>query len=102
MREYEVPEPILNSPFEEPQYYWDLREDEPPRRAIGRRPAVYYYKPPTNGNGSEPDGVGIAIELKLVNLIRRRVSEWRRLALRGEGGVTRTTQELLNYWRREG
>ena len=40
--------------------------------------------------------------LALVNRIRGRVAEWRSLALRGEGGVTRTTMELLAYWRREG
>jgi hypothetical protein len=45
--------------------------------------------------------VGIAIELKLVNRIRARLNAWRQLALRGEGGVTRTTMELMNYWRRE-
>jgi type III restriction enzyme len=42
------------------------------------------------------------LELALVNQIRALVKEWRTLALRGEGGVTRTTQELLNYWRRDG
>ncbi len=37
-----------------------------------------------------------------MNRIRNRLDEWRKLALKGEGGVTRTTMELLNYWRREG
>jgi type III restriction enzyme len=37
-----------------------------------------------------------------VNRIRERLNAWRHLALKGEGGVTRTTMELMNYWRREG
>ena len=40
--------------------------------------------------------------MKLVNRIRAKLNEWRPLALRGEGGVTRTTMELMRYWRREG
>ena len=45
---------------------------------------------------------GTLIELKLVNLIRERVGAWRKEALGGRGGVTRTTCELMNYWRHEG
>lgn len=103
MREIEVPEPILNSPYDEPGEYWQIAEGEPPRRMQGRRPAMYYYRPPRSGGEDVPsEDVGTAIELKLVNRIRERLAEWRPLALRGDGGVTRTTMELLNYWRRDG
>ncbi|MCI0487203.1 MAG: DEAD/DEAH box helicase family protein [Blastocatellia bacterium] len=96
----EVPEPILNSPFEEPQVYWYIEEGEEPRRLPGRRRAMYFYRDPN----SKPDRygrseAGIAIELKLVNLIRKRVKEWRD---QDYPGVTRTTLELLEWWRREG
>ena len=37
-----------------------------------------------------------------MNHIRAKLAEWRPLALRGEGGVSRTTMELLRYWRQEG
>ena len=100
MRNYEVPEPILNSPFAEPEAHWQIIEGEEPQRLPGRRPAMYYYRDPKatpekyNGNGA-----GIAIELKLVNRIRERVKEWRR---EGYPGVTRTTFELLQWWRRDG
>ena len=40
--------------------------------------------------------------MKLVNRIRDKLAEWRPLALEGEGGVTRTTMELLRHWRRDG
>lgn len=38
-----VDNPILNSPFEEPAYYWDYREGQPVR-AAGRRPVGYYLR----------------------------------------------------------
>lgn len=95
----EVPEPILNSPFEEPREHWRITEHEPPQRMPGRRPAMYFYRPPRYESSSEQQGVGTAIGLKLVNRIRGQLAEWRPLALRGEGGVT---LELLRYWRREG
>ena len=102
MNVHEVPEPILNSPFEEPMEHWRITEHEPPQRIAGRRPAMYFYRPPGHESSAEQQGVGTAIGLKLVNRIRTQLAEWRPLALRGEGGVTRTTMELLRYWRREG
>jgi len=100
MSSFEVPEPILNSPYEEPREHWWIVEGEPPERRTGRRMAMYWYRPPGAESGDAPtEDVGTAIELKLVTLIRERVKAWR-----GEGwpGATRTTLELLQYWRREG
>lgn len=100
MSTFEVPEPILNSPYEEPAEHWRLAEGEVPTRAAGRRPAMYWYRPPATETVDTPgEGAGTAIELKLVNRIRERVKAWR-----GQDwpGVTRTTLELLRYWRREG
>jgi hypothetical protein len=47
----------------------------------------------------EHEARGVWQELTQVNLIRERLSEWRR---HGWPGVTRTTLELLEYWRRDG
>jgi type III restriction enzyme len=64
---------------------------------------MYFYRDPKSvPDQYDQSQVGIAIELKLVNRIRERLNAWRHLALKGEGGVTRTTMELMNYWRREG
>jgi len=93
---FEVPTPILNSPFEEPKEHWWIVEGQPLERRQGRRPAMYYYLEP--GRDQNERG-GFHIELKRVNLIRERVKKWRE---RGWPGVTRTTQDLLSYWRREG
>src|SRR2546426_6970457 len=100
MNSFEVPDPILNSPFEEPKEHWRIAQGEPPARLSGRRTATYYYRPPTVESGIDPsEGAGTAIELKLVSLIRERVKTWRQ---EGWPGVTRTTLELLNYWQRDG
>lgn len=100
MSGYEVPEPIINSPFEEPKRHWHIEEGKESELRSGRRPAMYFYRDPKE----KPDRygrsqAGIAIELKLVNRIREKLSAWRR---EGYPGVTRTTVELLHWWRREG
>ena len=103
MSGYEVPDPILNSPYEEPALHWNLEEGKAPEQREKRRPAGYFYRDPKAPSGdSEHEARGQWVELALVELVRERIKEWRPLALRGEGGVTRTTQELLNYGRREG
>ena len=99
---HEVSEPILNSPFEEPQEHWRISEYDPPERRKGRRPAMYLYQRPGREPSPDEPAAGTTIELKLVNRIRAQLARWRPLALRGEGGVSRTTMELMRYWRREG
>jgi type III restriction enzyme len=96
---FEVPEPILSGPYEEPAQHWRIVEGELPRLEPGRRPAMYYYRPPGPVSEGEADGLGTLIELKLVNRIRQRLKEWQAA---GRPGVTRTTLELLEYWMREG
>jgi len=96
MSTFEVSDPILNSPFEEPAEHWWLVEGAAPERRKGRRPAMYYYVEP---NREQADGGGVHIEMRLVNLIRERLNSWRE---QGWPGVTRTTYDLLTYWRRGG
>jgi type III restriction enzyme len=100
MSAYEVPQPILNSPFEEPKEHWHIVEGEEPEQRPGRRPAMYFYRDPKVKPEKEYGTVaGTAIELKLVNRIRDQVKRWRS---DGYPGVTRTTLELLQWWRRDG
>ncbi|MEA5536844.1 BPTD_3080 family restriction endonuclease [Crocosphaera sp. XPORK-15E] len=104
---YEVNEPILNSPFNEPSQYWFIREGYHPELKKGRRPAIVY--PPREGNiewelgqvlkPSPPDEFSPGYEMTLVNRIRKEVKDWRE---QHYPGVTRTTLELLEYWSREG
>ncbi len=97
MNLHEVPEPILCSPYQEPSEHWEIREGEPAVRQPGGRPAVYFYRPPARGEAETREGVGTAIELRLVNRIRERVKSWREASY---PGVTRTTADLLAWWQR--
>ena len=71
-----------NSPFVEPEAYWRISEHDPPEQRQGRRPAMYFYRPPGRDASEDRQGAGIAIELKLVNRIRTKLAEWRPLRSR--------------------
>jgi len=106
MSSYEVSEPIINPPYEKPNCYWYIQEGEEPQRREGRRPPIVF--PPRDQK--EPWTLDEKIlrpskeypaghELALVSLIRERLEAWQTA---GYPGVTRTTDELLRYWTREG
>src|SRR4051794_37878895 len=99
MTAFEVSEPILNSPFDEPSEHWQIEAGAAPLKAVGRRPAGYFYRDPrsaaANGNDS---ATGEWQELELVNLIRDRVASWRNADY---PGASRTTRALIRHWRRE-
>jgi type III restriction enzyme len=99
MSSFEVEQPILNGPFDEPAEHWQIEEGVEPQRVAGRRSAGYFYRDP-KAPAPEPGAPqrGSWQELDLVNLIRERLAQWRDL---GYPGATRTTLELLRYWRRE-
>jgi type III restriction enzyme len=106
MSEFEVAEPILNSPFEEPHHYWYIREGETPEKRYGRRPSFVF--PPrdqavpwsTDGYVLKPSKLyPTGYELALVNPIRERRDAWERA---GYPGVSRTTYDLLHWWQRDG
>lgn len=104
MSGYEVPDPIINSPYDEPGQFWNLGGEPPTASTPGRRPAGYYYRNPDEvETGREDEAIrrDAWVPLALVNEVRGRLAEWRELALRGEGGVSRTTFELLRHWRSE-
>lgn len=103
---FEVPNPILNSAFEEPSSYWFIREGETPEERTGRRSSIVFRPEEQATEWDVSTGVltpsteyGGAFELRLVNLVRERVGQWRS---EGYPGVTRTTLELLRWWRRDG
>jgi type III restriction enzyme len=100
MTAFEVDQPILNSPFEEPAEHWRIQEGTAPKREPGRRAAGYFYRdpkapPPEAGAPSR----GEWEELELVNLIRERLAAWREA---GYPGASRTTLDLIRHWRRDG
>lgn len=104
MENFEVPTPILNSPFGEPKAHWWIEEGKQPEQRPGRRPAGYYYRPPKKAGEDAIEGGMHAARgewrsLEEVNRIRQRMSEWR---AQDRPGITRTTRELLDYWTRDG
>jgi type III restriction enzyme len=97
---FEVPTPILNGPFDPPQEHWKIEPDKPAARLPGRRKAGYFYRPPKAAQGEDGEsGAGEWRELATVNLVRKRMAKWQ---AEGRPGLTRTSAELVAYWRREG
>lgn len=92
-----VDNPILNSPFAEPERHHDFT-GVVPRIVEGRRPAGYYGLVRTDRGGDAAVSQHEMIPLPLVNEIRGRVRAWRE---RRYPGVTPTTRDLLDHWNRE-
>lgn len=96
---FEVPNPIINSPYDEPGQHWWITRNRPPELRTGRRPAGYFYlDPDAKPAPGQDEAEAIWVDLTLVNRIRGKLKEWR---ASGYSGATRTTIELLDYWRRE-
>ena len=95
-----VEQPILCSPFKEPDAHWvyDTKTGEANKHP-GRREAGYWYK--TQRTGSQQLALFQEEErddLPLVNDLRSDVRRWRESNYRN---VTNVTRELLNHWTRE-
>ena len=99
MSDFEVPQPIINSPYQEPEHHWFIQEGEQPVLRKGRRPATYFYRDPKAPADSQGRAGGVQMPLPLVNTIRDQVKAWR---LAGYPGASRVTLDLLAHWRREG
>jgi type III restriction enzyme len=103
----EVGEPIQNSPFEKPNRYWYIREGEQPQLIEGqRRPSIVFPPREQKTPWALDDALlrpskqySSGFELVLVNHIRERLESWQS---QGSPGVTRTTQEIIQWWMREG
>lgn len=102
----EVDQPILNSPFREPECFWYLQEGKLPEKRDGRRRS-FVFEPRDQRTSWTTDGRILApsvlysgaYELVMVNLIRERLQAWEQ---QGYPGASRTTTELLAYWQDEG
>lgn len=101
-----VEAPVINSPYDEPQYHWHIEAAKPPQKRPGRRMASYFFRVPERAaRGRKPKvqqaifddaSKGQEYLLDLANLIRQRVKEWRG---RDYAGATKVTRELLHLWR---
>lgn len=84
---------IINSPYVEPQQYWEyIRDTREFVLQTGRRPAGYVVASESSKSFDDP---GTFIEIDLVNSIRPRINKWREA---GYSGVTGITKRLLQHW----
>jgi type III restriction enzyme len=109
----EVDSPIINSPFVEPKFHWQIERAKSPIKAPGRRRASYFYRVPEHagrGRKSKPTPdmfeaeKGEQVDLTIVNEIRTRVKDWRKGVHSGGlayDGASSVTKELLELWRSE-
>ena len=95
-----VEEPIICSPYREPEAYWLYDTGTGmPSKVEGRREAGYWYK--TERAGSAQQALFAEEErddLPLVNVLRGDVRRWRKA---GWPGSTPATKKLLRHWWRE-
>ena len=103
---FEVAQPILNSPYDEPSRHWFIPEGAPPEERAGRRPPFVFQPRRGELTWDVADGTLARLpeyrgarEMILVSRVRERLAQWRAA---GYPGATRTTVDLLQWWRREG
>ncbi|HXA17455.1 MAG TPA: DEAD/DEAH box helicase family protein [Thermoanaerobaculia bacterium] len=96
-----VEQPILCSPYVEPDQHWIYDVSGVPRKVSGRRVSQYWYKDERTGS-AQLSIAGItqerADDLPLVNELREDVKRWRDS---GWENASETTKKLLRHWRRE-
>ncbi len=102
MSQIVIENPIINSPFVEPQRHFKFDENGITDTIIvGRRLSEYFIPvPPPVKRGAQmdidPDWVQAKIEEnKLINQIRIKVAQWRK---GGYQGITSITRKLLEHW----
>ena len=97
-----VREPIINSPFETPQWRWQLDTSTkayapalPGRRESQNIPPVAGSRKLRDTQALQGEMGSHWIPLKLVNDIRTTVLDWQE---NGYPGITQTSRDLINHW----
>ena len=103
MRQVVIENPVLNSPYEEPQRHFRFSDDGITDDIVEARRPSSYFVPVPQPRKKNPKQLAFGTEWtqdrveenRLVNQIRERVKLWRQ---GGHTGVTSTTARLLAYW----
>src|SRR3990170_4880278 len=106
MQQVVIENPVLNSPFEEPNRHFRFTEDGITDEIIEERRISQYFVPIPRAKKKSPKQLSFETEWtadrveenKDINRIRDRVAIWRK---GGYVGITKTTSRLLEYWKRE-
>ncbi|MFH1490806.1 MAG: DEAD/DEAH box helicase family protein [Pseudomonadota bacterium] len=106
MKRITIENPVINSPFEEPQRHFRFTEDGITNEILEKRRISSYFVPVAQPKkksqqkqlvlSSEWTGDRIK-ENEYINHVRNRISRWRK---GGYSGITKTTSRLLEYWQR--
>ena len=105
MEQVVIENPIINSPFEEPERHFRFTEDGITNEISDARRVSSYFIPVPKPKKKSKQQLTFATEWKqdrikeneFINHIRARVAGWRQ---GGYPGITRTTSRLLEYWQR--
>lgn len=98
-----IPNPVINSPFEEPTRHFYFDQDGITDRIVESRRLSSYFvpvpKPKKKGKQLSLDTEWTEDRIeenKFINAVRNTVTKWR---FGGYEGVTSTTRQLLEHWR---
>ncbi len=104
MAQVVIENPVLNSPYREPQRHFQFADEGITDEIVeARRPSSYFVPIPA----PKKKGKQLAFdtewtkdrveENEFINQVRERVARWRQ---GGYVGITKTTRQLLDYWQR--
>jgi type III restriction enzyme len=103
MQQVIIPNPVINSPFDEPKRHFFFDEDGITDKIVESRRLSSYFvpvpKPKKRGKQLVLDTEWTQDRIeenKFINAVRNTVARWR---FGGYEGVTNTTRQLLEYWR---
>lgn len=106
MEQVVIENPVINSPFEEPQRHFRFTEEGITNEIIEKRRKSSYFIPvPRPKKKGKQQQLSFETEWtqdrikenKFINQVRRRVAIWRQ---GGQLGITKITARLLEYWQR--
>lgn len=105
MQQVVIENPIINSPFVAPERHFRFTEQGITNEIVEGRRVSSYFIPIPRAKKKNPKQLAFETEWtadrieenKLINQIRERVSIWRQ---GGYVGITKTSAQLLEYWKR--
>jgi len=103
MKQVVIENPILNSPFEEPQRHFKFSDDGITDEIVESRRVSSYFVPIPQPRKKNPKQLSFETEWtadrlednQFINRVRERVAIWRRGSYQG---ITNITRRLLEYW----
>jgi type III restriction enzyme len=102
-----IPNPILNSPYDEPLRHFKFDDEGITNTVENTRRVSSYFMPIPKSRKRSKEQLSLNTEWtgdriqenQFINQIRAKVAEWRKIKY---PGITRTTARLLDYWKNPG